>query len=346
MKNNKIKTEIYKALFITLTLTFATNLWAQTAEEFPSLNEFYAQHTEEQGEELLLSATGSEVKDLSRTNLVKLYQDSIIGNYYVEKIYDYYNNANKLSAKREYFAYSLDKQIDLNIVPPTLYFKDPASDNNFIVRQLYISKAHSVEGKKAAKNYNLSGTPLPIFDQLIGATDRKFNNFLIAQDGTVIAIDHESLFLDGYISNTEKFINEDDIKAFFYNKSIWEKFMSTNWDEWTEINLSHEEKSIKEAFIANINKLKVKTAEIMNHSSYEDFFSSADNIRKNAIELKKQIFFSEDDKENIIPKTIKPRAPLPPPLLEKKCKILPPLPPHVDNKCELPPPLPPRLKKL
>ena len=298
MKSILVKFVKYKVFLLLIILTYSFNLWAQNQTEsleFNSLQYFYSITTADLIENNLKLAKGTKIQSLSRSNLVARYKDTISGIEYIEKTYDYLNDerTNEKLAKREYFAYQLDKKIGLKLVPPTIYFQDPTNKKNYIVRQLYICNSISVEEKKSDLKYNLNGTALPVFDQLIGSSDRNFNNFLISKDGTVTAIDHEAIFTDAYLETNPNFKKEEEVKAFFYNKEIWGEFERTNWKDWAESYFPQGDDDIKLKFLENIKKLTKKAYKIMNSDA--SFFQSAQALREEGENIRKQIFDSDNE---------------------------------------------------
>ncbi len=326
-------------IFIAFLIFF--NLSAYPSPE--SLQDFYGNNSEKfseilnETERALRLAKPGEVKKVFRdftsssSFSVKLYEGEEFK--YIEKIFSFKDaklEINKIKAINEYIAYNFDKQIGLKIVPPTIYFQNPSKINSYIVRQLYIDKSYTpVENDASRENdshssdsdnsssssfselidYFKSDTALIIFDKLMGMTDREFNNYLISYDGSVFAIDHEGLF-EGKIfqnfSNLE-YLNENDIRAFFYESSIYDKFFRINWEDWISTNLPQGiyTQDQKNRFIKNINKLKHFTEKTLKHDgSKNEFFRKAKEARETSLNVKKLHFltnYKDDNSSHFIP---------------------------------------------
>ncbi|APJ02843.1 hypothetical protein [Silvanigrella aquatica] len=243
-------------------------------------------------EKFLSQMTGSFLTEMGNANLIYHHKDDNSQIEYLEKKFfsnDRYENLEK--ARREYFAYQLDRELGLNIVPPTVYIQESTNKDNYIVKQFFITNTISPEGKNADKRYHLNGTPIPLFDKLLGARDRHFNNYLISSDGNVVAIDHEHLFSEDH----PRFQNEMEIKAFFYDKKIYDRFLEINWEEWANKNFPYEFDYVEKvrSFLENMQKLKLRMKNLIEKYGEEEFFKSADKIRQSSMTMKKSLFISE-----------------------------------------------------
>ncbi len=311
------------------------NLYAYPSPE--SLQDFYGNNSAKfseilnETEQALRLAKPGEVKKVFRdftsssSFSVKLYEGENFN--YIEKIFSFKDanvEINKIKALNEYIAYNLDKQIGLKIVPPTIYFQNPSKINSYIVRQLYIDKSYTPDEEDALRendsdssdsddsssssfgdlvDYLKNDTALIIFDKLMGMTDREFNNYLISYDGTVFAIDHESLFQGNIFQNFSnlEYLNENDIRSFFYESSIYDNFIRMNWENWVSTNLPQGiyTEDQKNRFTKNIYKLKDFTEKtIKRDGSKDEFFRKAKEARETSLNVKKLLFLKNQNKNN------------------------------------------------
>ena len=328
MKNNTWAISSYKSILI-IFLIFL-NLSAYSLHE--SLQDLYGDNSVNYLEILnatereLIAANPGDVKQIFRDSpefSVKLYEGDNLK--YIEKIFSFKETnleMNKNKAINEFLAYQFDKQIGLKMVPPTIYFQNPSKINSYIVRQLYIDKSFtpdeedvlsennysssdsdgsSSSSSKNLEDYLKNDTALIIFDKLLGMRDREFNNYLISYDGTVAAIDHESLFEGAIFKNfsNQKYFSKNDIRSFFYEANIYERFMSMNWENWVNVNLpqgmyTEEQKKI---FIQNLKKLKHFAELTIKHDGSEkEFFRKAKQARETSLNVKKLLFLTNQKK--------------------------------------------------
>ncbi|APJ03220.1 hypothetical protein [Silvanigrella aquatica] len=289
---------IHSILLSLILMLITFNIQALKTYKFENIDEIYSQNSHQSIEFILMTSQGYvSAQNLGFLSEASLYVDMGTHKdfFFIEKTYDYLTmnniNTNLPNAENEVFAYELDKALGLNIVAPTIYFQSPINKENYHVRQVFIQRAHTQDSRRNKNNFKLNGSPIIIFDKLIGATDRNDNNYLVAQNGTTIAIDHEFLFGNGgYIlpqgghqyMNTigSLFDDENEMKAFFYKEEIYEAMTNIDWEQWTNEHFPKSapnyEKS-KQTFLINIAFLVGSISNFVENN--DNFFNEAKENR-------------------------------------------------------------------